>query len=212
MTKRKKRALAVTLALLLVFLIAGFAGGCNAHRRPPALSARERQLLSAPPLPYSVVVQPWAPEIAAQKSQNPLAYAERVAKTLTPSGAFRSCRFENKAQATGADLIATSTGAYCNSAVIPILTGLSLGIIPTVFDDEDCEGVELRRAGAPPSASFVRIDFRSKNRVVMGWAGVIVGILPGWSYGSAHDDSRFHQRFRLEVIKHQPEIERLMRR
>ena len=39
----------------------------------------------------------------------------------------------------------------------------------------------------------VKIEIRSKQRVVMGWAAVVLGALPGWSYGSLSDDSRFTQ-------------------
>jgi hypothetical protein len=210
MTKRRKLRIIVMLALLLVFILTGVTGGCDAHRRPPNLNAHERQLLRAPPLPYTVTVKPWDPETAAHMSQNAFAYAQRVASTLMPSGAFRTTRFENNAQASGGDLIATSTGIYCNRAIIPLWTLLTLGIIPTVFEDENCEDMELRRAGAPASATSVQIEFRYTGRVVPGWGAVIMGILPGWSYGSARSDPRFYQRFRLEVIRHQREIEDLM--
>jgi hypothetical protein len=209
MAKRRRLTL-ITLALLVVFILSGVAGGCNAYRRPPAPNADERQLLRAPPLPYAVIIKQWDAETASRISRNPLAYAEALAGVLIPSGAFRSSRFEKNAQPTDGDLIATSTGDYCNSAVIPLFTILSLGIIPTVFDDEDCLGMELRHAGAPASARSVRIEFGNKRRVVMGWAAVIMGILPGWSHGSPRNDSRFYQRFRLAVISHQSEIERLI--
>ena len=211
MAKRRRLTLTVTLALLVVFILLGFAGGCNAYRRPPAPNADERQLLRAPPLPYAVIVKQWDPETAKRITRNPVTYAEALAGVLIPSGAFRTSRFEKNAQPRDGDLIATSTGTYCNSAVIPLFTILSLGIIPTVFDDEDCMGVELRHTGGPASARSVRIEFSNKSRVVMGWAAVIMGILPGWSHGSPRNDSRFYQRFRLEVIRHQSEIERLIR-
>jgi hypothetical protein len=211
MTQRRRIARTVTLALLVVFIVVGMAGGCNACRRPVAPNALERELLRAPPLPYAVIVKPWDPETAARISRNPLAYAEGLAGVLIPSGAFRTSRFEKNGQATNGDLIATSTGSYCNSAVIPLLTILSLGIIPTVFDDEDCVGMELRQPGVPPSTRSVRIEFRNKRRVVMGWAAVFVGILPDWSHGSPRRDSRFYQRFRLEILRHRSEIERLIR-
>jgi hypothetical protein len=201
----------ITLALVVVFLVAGLAGGCNAYRRPPALNEQERQLLRALPLPYTAIVKPWDPETPARVSRNPLAYAEGLAAALIPSGAFRASRLEKNAPATDGDLIATSTGAYCNTAVIPLFTLLSLGIVPTIFDDEDCLGMELRHAGAPASARSVRIEIRNKRRVVLGWAAVMIGILPGWSHGSPRNDARLHQRLRLEIIRHQPEIEGLMR-
>jgi len=210
MAKRKLR-LTVALACLVVFVVVGVAGGCNAYRRPPALNEQESQLLRALPLPYSVTVAPWDAKTAFRMSRNTYAYAEALALILIPTGAFRTSHFRNNAQATDGDLIATSTGTYCNRAVIPLFTILSLGIIPTVFDDEDCVGMVLRRSGASEPAPTVRIEIRNKHPVVMGWAGVIMGILPGWSYGSCRNDTRFRQRLRLEVIRHQSDIERLTR-
>jgi hypothetical protein len=209
MTKRPRLTLLV-LALVVVYILVGVSGTFYAYRRPLPLNAHERQLLRAPPLPYTVIVKPWDPETAAHTSQDPLAYAQGLSEALIPSGAFRTSRLENNAQATDGDLIATSTGIYCNNTSIPLFTLLSLGIIPTVFDDEDCEGLELRRPGAPASASSVRIEFHNKHRDVLGLPALFMGILPGWSYGHPLNDSRFHQRFRLEVISHQSEIERLM--
>ncbi len=209
MRKRRKWILWTLVAIAAIYILA-VSGGGYAYRRPPALNADERRLLSEPPLPYAVIVKPWDSETAARTSQNPLAYAQGVADTLIPSGAFRTSRFEKDSKASDGDLIATSTGIHCNSAVIPLFTILSLGIIPTVFDDEDCEGMELRRPGAAESASPVRIEFHNQSRVVMGLPALFVGILPGWSWGDPRSDSRYRQRFRLEVVSHRSEIEPLM--
>jgi hypothetical protein len=108
-----------------------------------------------------------------------------------------------------ADLAATSTGLYCNTAVIPALSIISLGIIPTVWQEEDCEGMFLRSTRHPDRPP-VRIDVRFKGTAMMGWASLFVGALPGWSWGDIRGDSAYHQMLRLEVIRHRAEIERLV--
>jgi hypothetical protein len=108
--------------------------------------------------------------------------------------------------------VATSTGLYCNSAVIPALSIISLGVIPTIFQDEHCEGMLLRTATGQPTNSGVQVAVRYKGPVIMGWVAVVVGALPGWSYGSVDRDSRFAERFRLAVIARRGDIERLVGR
>ena len=204
--KRHKRL--VFAALALCFPIAGMSGACGAYRRPAALTAAERQVLDSGPLPYSVSVVPWTSEVAAQRGQDPGAYASSLAALLEASKAFRSCRLTSRPDASSV-LLATSSGQYCNTAVIPLWTILSFGIVPTVFDDEDCEGVVFRSARAQSSAS-VEVGVRHKGTVVMGWAAVPLGLLPGWSHGDLREDSRFRERFRLNILRRRPDIDRLV--
>jgi hypothetical protein len=131
---------------------------------------------------YTVVITLWDPETAAHRSQDPLAYAQGLAKSLIPSGAFRTSRFQNNPQATDGDIVATSTGNYCNSAVIPIFTILSLHH-PDGVRRRVMRRLEHRRLGRASDRS-VRVDFRNKTRVVMGLPALIMGILPGWSWGA----------------------------
>ncbi len=204
----KRNKLVVFAAVALCFPIAGLSGACGAYRRPAGLTAAERQVLDSGPLPYSVSVVPWTPEVAAQRGQEPGAYAGSLAALLEASKAFQSCRLTSR-QSVHSDLIATSSGQYCNTAVIPLWTILSLGIIPTVFEDEDCEGVVLRSARSQSSAA-VEVDVRYKGTVVMGWAAVPLGMLPGWSHGSLSEDSRFRERFRLNILRRRADITRLV--
>src|SRR5689334_20634668 len=108
MSKRSKLTVVVLALLAIVFVCFGVTVGCDAHRRPPALNEGELQLLREAPLPYTLVVKPWDRELA---------------DVLISSRAFRTSRFEPRALAVdSADLIAISTGMYCNSVVIPLYT------------------------------------------------------------------------------------------
>ena len=186
---RRKRMLVGAAAL--TYAVIGVAGGCNAYRRPPALSAEERALLQSAPLPYSVTVALWDAATTTTTGQNPEAYSSGLAKLVISSGIFKTSRYERSSAPSGQDLVATSTGLYCNTAVIPALSILSLGVIPTMFQDEHCEGMLLRSAPGRPKSEGVQIEVRHKGPVIMGWVAVVVGALPGWSYGSVDGDSRF---------------------
>jgi len=199
--------------ILVVVAVVGFAaigvsGGCNAYQRPPTLSAEERAQLESAPLPYSVTVAWWDEE--TKTGQNPEAYAGALAKLVAASGAFKTTRYERSSMPPGQDLVATSTGLYCNTAVIPALSIISLGVIPTIFQDEHCEGMLLRTAAGQPKNNGVQVAVRYKGPVIIGWVAILVGALPGWSYGSVDGDSRFAERFRLAVIARRADIERLV--
>jgi len=192
---------------VVLAIVLGAAGGCGAHRRP-SFTAQERQLLTQPPLPYSVVIVECDAATRAKMSKNPEAYAQNLADVAVPSRAFREIR-RDVSPGAQADLAATSTGAYCNTALIPVLSIISLGIIPTVWQEEDCEGMFLRSMKFP-DRSPVRIDVRFRGTAMMGWASLLVGALPGWSWGDIRGDSAYHDMLRLEVIRHRTEIERLV--
>jgi hypothetical protein len=164
-------------------------------------------MLQAPPLPYSVAIAWWDDE--TKTGQNAEAYAGSLAKLVARSGAFSQSRYERSSNPSGQDLVATPTGEYCNSAVIPIFSIISLGIIPTIFQDEQCTGMLLRKRAGLPKREGIQINARYKGPVVMGWAALVVGLAPGWSYGEAADDARFAERFRLAVIRRRTDIERL---
>ena len=202
----KRHKGAVFAALALCFPIAAMSGACGAYRRPSGFTAAEQHVIDSAPLPYSVSVVPWTPEVAAQRGQDAGAYAGGLAAMLEASKAFRLCRLSD--EQASSDLLATSTGQHCNTAVIPLWTILSLGIIPTVFDDEDCEGVVFR-SGRKASPASVEVEVRHKGTVVMGWAAVPLGLLPGWAHGSLQEDSRFRERFRLNILQRRADIDRL---
>jgi hypothetical protein len=201
------RKIVYVAGALVLAVIFGASGGCAAHRRP-SFTAAERQLLKQPPLPYSVAIVEWDAATRAKMSQNPEAYARNLADVVIPSRAFREVRRDSSPE-THAELAATSTGEYCNTAIIPILSIVSVGIIPTVWQEEDCAGMFLRSTNHPDRPGL-RIDVRFKGTAMMGWASLFVGALPGWSWGDIRGDSAYHEMLRLEVTRRRAEIERLV--
>jgi hypothetical protein len=206
-TLKRRKSLAL-LILFLSFPLSCVTGACGAYRRPAALTADERRLLESVPIPYDVSVVPWDKETDRRRGQNPEAYARPLAKLLAASHAFRSTRLEQKAS-SAAHLVATSTGAHCNTAIVPLFTIVSLGVIPTVFEDEECQGMTLRSAKSL-SSNPVEISLSQTHTVVMGWVALPLGALPGWSHGDFRRDDRYRKRFRLEVIRHRAAIDRLV--
>jgi hypothetical protein len=157
-----------------------------------------------------VAVVPWDAATAARRGQNPQAYGDAAFKWLKGSGAFSSVRLSSPDD-LGVDLVASSTGAYCNSAVIPLLTILSLGVIPTIFTDRDCEGVVFR-ANEPNRGDSVEVRYEQESRVIMGWLALPIGALPGWTHGAALEHGRSRDRARLAILAHREALAALASR
>ena len=204
---RRRRRNVILLVVALSYPIACVTGACGAYRRPPKPPPEERSLLETPPLPYVVSVVPWKDERTGRRVGGADAYARTLADLLSLSGAFRKVRIEGQ-PGPDADLIATSTGAYCNTAIIPVLTLISLGVIPTIFEDEDCQGMTLRSARRTASGDL-KVEVRQKGTVVMGWAGVPLGLLPGWAHGDSRKDRRYGEKLRVEILRRRFPIEEL---
>src|SRR5205085_8045430 len=122
---------------------------------------------------------------------------------------FRASRFEQQPSAN-ADLVIVSTGAHCNTSVVPVFSIITAGLIPTVFTDEDCDGMVIRSAKAS-STQPLEVAVSHKSDIVMGWGALIVGALPGWSYGPARNDARYGELLRLEVLRLRTQIDALVK-
>jgi hypothetical protein len=205
---RMSRRRLLIVGIIAAYLIGGVSGGCFAHQRPERLSSQEESILHDPPLPYSATVVWW--DEKTKTGQNPEAYAGPLAKILSRSGAFRTNQYQRAAIPGKQDLIATSTGVYCNTAALPFLTILTLGVVPTIFRDEQCQGMLLRKSSDDLPRKGITIEVRERPLLVMGWVAVPMGLLPGWSYGEVKDDERFAQRFRLAVLERANEIHALV--
>jgi hypothetical protein len=189
-----------------MIFVYGASGGCYAESLPRQLSAEEKQLLAQPPLPYRVVI-----ERTNLPNRNGEAYAKGLLEVLQPSGAFASVKLAQD-NSGSPDLLATSTGAYCNTAAIPLLTIISLGIIPTTFTDVSCDEAVFRsaRSKAPSDSLLMRI--RIEHRVLMGWLALPVGALPGWTHGPMKHHSRYRQLVRVAIVSRRKALTELLSR
>ncbi len=201
----------VVLAVALSLGVAAASGGCYAHRLP-ALDASVK--LEGPegnaggPLPFTVSVVPWNSDPGDHSGRDPAAFAKSLAELVASSRAFRSSRLE-ATPGSDADLVAVSMGTHCEASVIPLFTIISAGVIPTVFDGERCDGMVIRST-RPGTPAPIEVRVRHTGQTVVGWAAVVFGALPGWSYGLVGDDRRYRDLFRMEIAKYRTDIENLM--
>jgi hypothetical protein len=184
----------------------GLSGGCYAQQLPPSPSPEEAAVLRQGALPYAVIVAPWDSIAAARQHQDRQAYADATFRWLRHSGAFATVRLGNGQDST-ADFLAFPTGAYCNTAVIPVFTILSLGLIPTIFTDTNCEGAVLHPLHPPTGRpDSVVLSSELSGRVIMGWLALPVGAFPGWTHGGPRDHTRYRNQVRLSILSHRSRL------
>jgi len=111
------------------------------------------------------------------------------------------------------DLIATITEPAPGSAAsIPILSLLTLWVVPTWFDDSYGEAFEL---SLPPSGGFedgdpVRLDSRYEGRSLMGFAATLINVLPNRGFRQPHNTRRYTEALAGVVVQQAADIERLL--
>jgi hypothetical protein len=189
-------------------LVAALVAGCGAQRIVFRPTAKQRAELAGPPLDLSVVVIDWSPKAAQGRSSS--AYASKLTALLVGSGAFRSVVYDpTGAAAKSADLVAVSTGDYCNSAILPIATLVTLGVVPTVWDETNCDGASFRARDDRDTTVHVVARERRTGKAVMGWLALPLGLAPGWSHRVGAEQSAYRQAFRLAIIARKDELLRL---
>jgi hypothetical protein len=196
-------------ALRLVVPLHVLLAGCFAQRVLYHPTDADRVVLAEAPIDLSVVVLPWSP--AAARGRNAAAYASQLADLLRSTHAFRSVTYDASGTAA-ADLVAESTGDYCNSAVMPLFTILTVGIIPTIWTEGQCTGVAFRRRSDAPTASpdsGVSLHIRLDGKAVMWWAALPLALFPGWSFSSGASQASYQQAFRAAIIRRRVELMRL---
>jgi hypothetical protein len=185
-------------ALALLLLTA-----CSAQRIVYTPSEDERALLKQPPLDMSVAIVHWA---GRTTGQIPYAYSSHLVELLKASNTFRTTTYDSTRR-THADLFATPTHDYCNTALLPFATILTLGIIPTIWNEEECTGVVFHSPrDSSDTGDSVIVRMHVGGKAMMGWLALPFGLVPGWSWHTGRNQQAYQQAFRLAILKHRDEL------
>ena len=106
------------------------------------------------------------------------------------------------------DLLVKVHRLHGGTAVIPLLTILTLGVLPTFF--EDAIGYELIFV-TPERDRAISVGYRFK-----GWAGLGIlssplNLLPGWDHPTPRPLERLGERFAVALVGRADEIRALLR-
>lgn len=187
-----KRSLRFGMAIMpslmvLESLLSGCVGaGCS--ELPPQLSEIEAHIAEGPALGLSVGVE---------RYRWP-AYSDSLLKALRFSAVF--CRVAPLDEFTQPpDLIARVQEEIYGTAVFPILTLISFGLIPHTSEEAHGESFSL----TPPSGSNDGCDIRYvyRGETTLGWWALLKSIHPDFTRSDPERSERYRLRLRYELLR-----------
>jgi hypothetical protein len=173
------------IALLPLLLLSA---GCATSRLPPKLASSERAiLLQAKQFPIVVAVQEYKYPV----------YSKKLIRDLRSTGLFKDV--QQAEDLSGVDFLARVEDTVHGTACIPLLTGITLGIIPTSVQEE--HGNDFSIEPMFPMGNKVRIPYRYSTESVLGWKALFLNFSPNWSLVAHDRTSRYRDRFALSLLK-----------
>jgi hypothetical protein len=139
--------------------------GWGSSSLPPALTDAEYRLIDDAHIPLTVGVVPY---------KYP-AYSDRLLEGLQDTDLFDRVALLDDFE-TQPDLLAHVAAQIHGTAVFPVLTLLTFGVIPTWFDDDWGYGFWLSKPGAPEERQLV--SFKHTGRTPLGWIALLDVVVP----------------------------------
>lgn len=178
-------------------VLAGLLGACGTMKLPPRLTPAERASVEATRFDAVVGVAPY--DIAHTRKD--------IRAVVRDTGLFTRVELVEDLDAPP-DLLVKVHRLHGGTAIIPLLTIVTLGILPTFF--EEAIGYELIFL-TPERDRALSVGYRFE-----GWAGLGVlssplNLLPGWGHPTARPPERLGERFAVELAARADEIRALLR-
>ena len=183
----------VTLGIVCsAVIVAGLLKGCASEQRPLPLDTSEETLLGSNGFGLSLGVEPSTPPV----------YAQSLLHALQQTGLFREVQPAERVQAP--DLLVRVERPISGNAVIPILSLITLGLIPTVTEEEHGYSFSLRSPKS--SEQVVIVEYVHRGYTVLGWVAGLLNLFPQWTGDSVQNDPRFKERLKLAILIKAQEI------
>lgn len=175
----------------------GLSGGCGSGTLPPKLSQEQQAILKATRFPATVGVA---------KDKFPV-YSDHLIRALQETRLFR--RVDSLSSfSESPTLIARVERHIYGTAVLPLFTILSLGIIPTTVEEEHGHSFSLRSADTPDNG--VQIEFSYRGPTTLGWYGGLLNLSSNRASGDVRTSKRFYDAFAWEIASWAAAIDSLI--
>jgi hypothetical protein len=145
--------------------------GCASSKLPQKLSESEMQKIQSTELPYNIAVEEY---------QYPV-YSDKLKTHLNNAKMFKIVEYtivEYTNQTPPPTLIAKVEDRIYGTACFPLLTFITLGIVPTIVEENHGDSFSLSSPGNPNDK--VMITFRYRSTSILGWAGLFLNLHPDW--------------------------------
>lgn len=194
MTKRRKRIF-ITLTAIFIIVI-GSRWGCNSTSLPPLLTSSQHSLIDTVRFEASVGVAVYRFPV----------YSEKLIKSLKATGLFtRIDKLDNFM--VPPTFIARVARPIYGTATIPIFTGISLGVIPTVVDEEHGHAFWIIPYQHPSDS--VLIDFSYTGPTTLGWACIYLNFKSDRACGDVYTHQQFYDGFSYTIAGKASKIRQL---
>jgi len=170
--------------------------GCGTMTLPPRLSPAERAQIERVRFDADVGVT----------TEYPRHIRKDVVAILQDTGLFRKVADLDELSEPP-DLVVTVTGRHGGKAIIPLLTIVTLGVLPTFFTDDVGYGLVIR---SPIPKGRVPIDYHYTARAGLGFSSAVLNVLPGWHHPAPRPPRRLARRFALAIVAQEAEIRALL--
>ena len=161
--------------------------GCVSAPLAPRLTAAQSKRLSELPLPYSVGVEPYMHPV----------YSEKLTTALKASGVFS--QVAPLADFTRPpDLIATVEKSVHGTAVIPALTFITAGVVPTVVQED--HGFVFSLAPSSRKSQKTMVDASYSGTTTLGWAALGIRALPDYTGNEPDQSERFRRMLAYRTL------------
>ena len=161
--------------------------GCASAPLPPRLTAAQSKRLSELPLPYSVGVAPYMHPV----------YSEELTAALKASGVFSQVAPLGDFTRPP-DLIATVEKSVHGTAVIPALTFITAGVVPTVVQED--HGFVFSLAPSSRKSQKTMVDASYSGTTTLGWAALGIRALPDYTGNEPDQSERFRRMLAYRTL------------
>lgn len=180
---------------ILIVLLALSALGCGSTRLPAKLNSAEQQQVEAARLPLTVGVEP---------SRS----TEDLVRFLRGTALF--AQVEPLEGLTSPDLVVRfeERCSFHRGGFVPLLPILTLGVVPQWGRFELGYAFSFRSPQDTGTPVLIGCG-EAEGTMVVGWLGLTLNVLPGWTLQDPEKSPRFYNRLALAIAERRDEILRL---
>lgn len=183
----------------MAIIAIGYSGGCASTTLPPALTASQRDILSRAHFGATIAVERY----------KFLVYSDGLVIALRDTGLFEAVDHAEKLRVP-ANLLARIERPIHGTAAIPLLTGISLGLIPTTVQEEHGYAFSFV-SKEKPTGNGVGIEFSYSGPSTLGWWCLVLNLSPNRTSGDVKGHARFRDGLAWAVARRGDAIRALLK-